>query len=250
MMRLHRCVFVATLVAAAMLSAPAAWAGMLIQYDTEGIGPGSPTATLVNAINPAAGVTGIDVTRGPGLTPISASFALNSSGWDNLTAGDRFYQFGFTTTIPYAVSQLTVGLRSSATGPGFVDLLYSKDGGAFTSLSSNPIELVGTNFNDLTESLAQIGVVDSSLLFKLVVDPNHATSAGFNADPTFPSAIGPIGTFRFASFSPSANVIVNPAITGTAVATGVPEPSTLTLLSLGSLGLVGYGWRRRNRASA
>jgi hypothetical protein len=33
-------------------------------------------------------------------------------------------------------------------------------------------------------------------------------------------------------------------------ATGVPEPSTLTLLSLGSLGLLGYGCRRRNRAAA
>jgi hypothetical protein len=33
-------------------------------------------------------------------------------------------------------------------------------------------------------------------------------------------------------------------------ASGVPEPSTLTLLSIGSLGLLGYGWRRRNLAAA
>jgi hypothetical protein len=38
-------------------------------------------------------------------------------------------------------------------------------------------------------------------------------------------------------------------VTAQTAATGVPEPSTLTLLSLGSLGLIGYGWRRRNRAS-
>jgi hypothetical protein len=30
----------------------------------------------------------------------------------------------------------------------------------------------------------------------------------------------------------------------------VPEPSTLTLLSIGSLGLLGYGWRRRKQAVA
>lgn len=29
----------------------------------------------------------------------------------------------------------------------------------------------------------------------------------------------------------------------------VPEPSTVTLFGLGSLGLLGYGWRRRQQAS-
>jgi hypothetical protein len=248
MMKLHHCVFASSLVATATLFAPATRAGIIIQYGTEevGSGPPTPTVTSVAAINPGPGVTGIDVTRGAGLTPVAASFAINSSGWNTLAAND-FYQFGFTTTIPYAVSELTVGLRSSATGPGFVDLLYSKDGGAFTSLTPpNPIELIGTNVNNLDTSLAGIGVVHSSLIFELVVDPAHPTNAQFNMDPTLPSAIGASGTFRFASFSPSANVFVDPAITGQAV----PEPASLTLLAWGGLALVLGAKASRRRASA
>jgi hypothetical protein len=33
-------------------------------------------------------------------------------------------------------------------------------------------------------------------------------------------------------------------------AAGVPEPSTVTLLGLGSLGLLGYGWRRWKEEAA
>jgi hypothetical protein len=36
----------------------------------------------------------------------------------------------------------------------------------------------------------------------------------------------------------------------TATPTAVPEPASLTLLSLGAVGLLGYGWRRRKRATA
>jgi len=32
-------------------------------------------------------------------------------------------------------------------------------------------------------------------------------------------------------------------------ATAAPEPSTMTLLALGGLSLVGYGWRRRKQAA-
>src|SRR5262245_28490148 len=124
-MRLHGMLTVLALVCA---SCPQAAAGFIIQYDTQGVGSGTPTVSSVAAINPAAGVTGVAVTRGAGLTPASASFALNSSGWNDLAAND-FYQFGFTTTTPIDVDLFTVGLQSSATGPGFVRLQYSKDGG-------------------------------------------------------------------------------------------------------------------------
>jgi hypothetical protein len=39
-------------------------------------------------------------------------------------------------------------------------------------------------------------------------------------------------------------VDIEPAVSG------VPEPSSLTLLGIGSLGLLGYGWRRRKQVAA
>lgn len=228
------------------LFASSASAEIIIQYDTEGIGPGAPTAPFVLAINPAAGVTGINVTRGAGLTAVSASFSLNASGWNDLAADD-YYEFGFSTTKPYRMDELTVGLRSSNTGPGFMNLLYSKDGGAFMELvSTNPIKLMGTQFNNLIADLSEIGVVSSSLVLRLVVDPDNPTNALFNVNPSVNSEIGSAGTFRFASYSPLGGVFLNPQITGTLV----PEPSSALLAVIGVLGLSAASlWRRRSLAA-
>src|SRR5262249_2618506 len=147
----------------------------------------------------------------------------------NDLAANDYYQFGFNTTRKYLVDELTVGLRSSNTGPGFVDLLYSKDGGAFVSLTStNPIELVGTNFNNLTANLSEIGRVNSSLILKRGVHPATPTTALSTLNQPADSTIGANGTFRFASFSPSANVFLNPELKGTAV----PEPASVALFGL------------------
>lgn len=54
------------------------------------------------------------------------------------------------------------------------------------------------------------------------------------------------------TFSASPNTFINSLqvrVLGPAVS-GVPEPATLTLLGIGSLGMLCYGWRRRSRSAA
>src|SRR5262249_5173503 len=92
---------------------------------------------------------------------------------------------------------------------------------------------------------SEIGVVKGSLIFRLVVDPNHATSAAFNADPNANPTIGSAGTFRFASFSPPSGEFLNPEITGQAV----PEPSTAVLAGI-SVVMVGLASARRRGGMA
>jgi hypothetical protein len=66
---------------------------------------------------------------------------------------------------------------------------------------------------------------------------NNTTISGLHLKP---------GTYTY-TWGTGANAddlkVVIPSAT-----TSVPEPSTLTLLCIGSLGLLGYGWRRRKQA--
>jgi hypothetical protein len=61
--------------------------------------------------------------------------------------------------------------------------------------------------------------------------PPQYSAALPNATGIFNTSLPTGGSFEIASVS------------------SVPEPSTLTLLGLGSLSLLGYGWRRRKQAA-
>jgi hypothetical protein len=90
------------------------------------------------------------------------------------------------------------------------------------------------------------------------VDYNNKALAFFNAASTTSvpgvtlgggvSALG-VGQFPTSEVRP-VGPIFGPSFEVASAVSGVPEPSTLTLLGLGSLGLLGYGWRRRKQAAA
>jgi hypothetical protein len=56
------------------------------------------------------------------------------------------------------------------------------------------------------------------------------------------------GNYSILTTSPGGNYNINLSTGGSFTLTPVPEPSSLTLLGIGSLGSLVYGWRRRKQA--
>jgi hypothetical protein len=200
------------------LAAPASAA--LIEYDLTGKAGSeiSDPATFV-----ATGLTALDLSRGSGVIPIAGANSLNSSGWDDLSQND-FVTFGFNLINGYTamVSQLTLALRSSGTGPGFMNLLYSADGGPETLLTT--LTMPNAQFLDENLTFAPVSVTTS---FRVFLRAANTTSASGGV-------IGSAGTFRVGDYSPNAGASFLPVtIDGSTSVTATPEPSTTILGALG-----------------
>jgi hypothetical protein len=90
----------------------------------------------------------------------------------------------------------------------------------------------GTGF--LPEMNSQFGLFETDLnLAALGLDTRTLTSITFTPASNAPNPNGITGVF---------------AVSGVAVAAAVPEPGTLALLSVGTLSLISYSWRRKRQA--
>ena len=216
--------------AATWAAAPAADAAFIVQYEMFGE-PGDQTSTAPTTS--AAGATGVNLTRGPGLSPNIGNNSMNSAGWGGPSADD-FYSFGFDVDAGFdaTVESVRFATRSSGTGPGFVNVFYSVDGGAEMLLGT--ITQTGTNFSNNLFTLAT--PLDVGESFRVILRSASNTSANGGT-------VGSAGTLRIGDYSPDNGQTFDPIRIDGEV-TAVPEPSGLVLAGIGVPGLNGARRRR------
>jgi hypothetical protein len=176
------------------------------------------------------------LSRGAGLTAVLGANSMNSSAWTGPNAND-FYVFGFDVNPGLAayVDELRFATRSSDRGPGFVNVLYSVDGGAETLITT--LTQSGTAFSNNLLNFATPLTVTSSL--RILLRSANNTSA--NGDTVLGA-----GTLRIGDYSPDAGDTFEPiSVSGTVV----PEPSSLVLSAAALLAVVLMRWRPRQIAA-
>jgi hypothetical protein len=210
---LHRCLAVAVVVVG--MFPAASGAAPLVSWNLSGVA--GDVASVAPTFQ-APGVAGLNITRGTGLVGNTSSNSFNSRGWDDLGAND-FVQLGFTVTSgpPISLDTLTIATQSSGTGPGFVNVNVSLDGGAFFTLTT----LTQGNGTQLNSILNLAGyTVASSLVIQF--------RAANDQDANPPGTIAATGTFRLAENN-SSGTFVDVTLSGfrqeNPAPAAVPEPA-------------------------
>lgn len=208
-------------------------AGVIVGWNLHGE-PGDQASTT--AAFSADKVTGLSVSRGPGLIANSGVNSINSRGW-NTFASDDFYSFGFTIDSGYRVQldQLLISTQSSGTGPGTVALRYSGDN--FSQNLAEVDQSPGGNRVDSAIEFSSLGLgnLTGDLEFRLYSASTSSANGG---------TVGATGTFRITNYQGEENGSFR--FTGTVEA--IPEPSSLALLSVLGVGAFGLWVRRRKRS--
>ncbi|RYY14732.1 MAG: hypothetical protein EON55_07810 [Alphaproteobacteria bacterium] len=150
----------------------------------------------------------------------------------NFVAADVIgINFGELNLMPTAgANQLALTSRSSATGPRSLSVQALVNGGSYLTVAS--IMHTGTAFNDEMLSITSLTGITSGVMFRLMAANQVAAGGG---------TIGSGGTFRIGDYT-LAGTPTAFSINGTIaalMATSVPEPASLFMLTTGIAGLLG-----------
>ena len=184
--------------------------------------------TTIPANDVATGLTGMDLSRGPGIAEATGS-NFNSNGFDDTAldfddaiAADDYLSFGFTVDSGTVdLTTILVELDRSSTGPATVGLFSSVDG-----------------FDDASDLIQSFSVSTSGTILTFDVS----------------SLTGLTGTveFRFYFFGATSTLgtadieddLIDADATGLQINGTIPAPGALALLGIAGLA----GARRRRRA--
>jgi hypothetical protein len=206
--------FGSVLVAGGLWSGQAVQGATIVAYD----GANSPTSAPATQWLP--GVTPLDLSRGAGLNAGSGA-TFNSSGWTD--EATDYLEWGWSASQPIDLIDLDLRYDRSASGPSAVDIQLSVNGGAFTSIFTDPlVDEAGEDVVDIDLS-AFTGV--TSATFRLFASGASGSTGTFDLEP-------------LTGVTPTAAIMVS----GTAAP--VPEPSSQALALLAGLGLLIAGRRR------
>ncbi len=198
------------------LSSVSASAVTLLSYDSAG-GVSSLTGSTS-----AAGVTAEDLAAGSGIAPRTPSSTFNFRNWDtdnasfaDAIADDEIWTWGFTSSVAYDLTSLSLELDRSASGPGNVLIELAINGGAFDSVLSFDF-----GASDTPEDFAALDLSSFT----------QVTEADFRLSAFGSTSLA--GTFDLED-SGTANDLF---VTGEVSAVPVPAPALMLLSGLLALG--------------
>jgi hypothetical protein len=199
-------------------------------------GQGSPFSVTLNANTPAGNLTGVPVlSRGGGLLGNSAANSFGGTNWNNTATFDQtksYYTFTVTPAGGFQLNLTTLQytVNGSGTLPNTGQWGYSTDGGTtFTLQTAFTIPQAGGALS--TWDFADFGS-SSAVEFRFWAWGTTAINSVNGA------AVGGSGRI----FNTSGNDLV---LNGSVDV--IPEPSTLSLIGFGILGMVAFARRRFNR---
>lgn len=219
----------ATVVAGSLFASTATHAALVAQWDLTG----QPGNQLTNtALVLASGITGGLMSRGAGLTSAAAGNSFSATGWNSQATDYMSLSLTVAAGTSLDLQTLSVGTRSSNTGPGSIGLFYSGDG--FASAITT-VAQPGTNFVNSAIDLSTLADVTGSVEFRFYQIGTTAAGGGTSTGS---------GTFRLTDYF-NGGTDENLSLTGTlSSVSAVPLPAAAWLMVAG-LGVLGASVRRK-----